>query len=411
MAVSFDEARALVLAHARPLGTESVELWDLAGRVLAQPIAAAFDLPRFGNSAMDGFGVHVADVAGASPAQPARLSLAGTSRAGDAPGAALSRGAAVKILTGAAIPPGVEAVVMAEDAEEADGAVLVRRPAKPGENIRLRGEEYRAGDVVLATGTRATPPVVGLLATFGLPSAEVCRLPKVAVVVTGSELAEPGQSLQEGCIYDANTYTLRAALTALGIHDPTCDRVDDTPGATRESLRSALDVADVVLAVGGVSVGEYDLVKEVCADLGVQTRFWQVAMKPAKPTYFGTYSDGRARETLVFGLPGNPVAVLVAYHQFVRPALLAMMGASDIAPTLLPAALTTPVRKKRGRLEFLRGRARVEDGKLVVTPTTGQGSHMLGGLAQANCLLHLLPEAEGFAPGDTVNVEFLSWER
>jgi molybdopterin molybdotransferase len=306
------------------------------------------------------------------------------------------------------IPPGVEAVVMAEFTEEREGAVLVKVPAEPGENIRRRGEEYRKGEIALPAGARATPPVIGLLATFGYTSARVHVKPRVAVVVTGSELVAPGEPRQEFQIYDSNSAALDSALAALGITERTVVRVRDEAAPLKAALAEALASAEVMIAAGGVSVGEYDLVKEVCAELGVETHFWQVKMKPAKPVYFGTYAEGRK---LVFGLPGNPVAVLVAFHEFVKPALLKMMGAAEIGQRLVLAVACAELRKQRGRKEFVRGLAWAEAGKLCVKPTTGQGSHMLGGMAAANCLIHLPAETERVAEGERVEIEFISWEQ
>lgn len=408
--ISFAEARALALAHAAPLGTEEVTLAQLLGRHLAEPIVASFDMPLFDNSAMDGYGVKTADVAETTEERPARLTLQGVVRAGDAMTPELAAGSAVKLLTGAMIPPGVEAVVMSEFTEEREGAVLVKSPVKPGENIRWRGEEYRAGDVAIAADTRATPPVIGLLATFGSASARVYTKPRVAVLVTGSELVAPGEPREEFQIYDSNSAALDSALAALGITERTVTRVRDEVGPLRAALAEALGSADVVLAAGGVSVGECDLVKDVCAELGVETRFWQVKMKPAKPVYFGTHARDE-REQLVFGLPGNPVAVLVAFHEFVKPALLKMMGAAEVGPMLVPAIVYAKLKKKRGRREFVRGLAWAEEGRLCVKATKGQGSHMLGGMAAANCLIHLPPEAEVVAEGERVEIEFISWEQ
>jgi molybdopterin molybdotransferase len=406
--IPFAEARAIVLAHAAPLSTEEVPLTHLLGRYLAEPVAASFDMPLFDNSAMDGYGVKVADVAEASEERPARLTLHGLVRAGDTVTPELPAGAAVKLLTGAMIPPGVEAVVMSEFTEEREGVVLVNSLVKPGENIRQKGEEYREGDIALPAGVRVTPPVAGLLATFGYTSARVYARPRVAVVVTGSELVAPGEPREEFQIYDSNSAALDGALAALGITERVVTRVRDEAEPLKLALAAALASADVVLAAGGVSVGEYDLVKDVCGELGVETRFWQVKMKPAKPMYFGIYAEGGKS---VFGLPGNPVAVLVAFHEFVKPALLKLMGAAEVGPWLVPAVACRKLKKKRGRMEFVRGFAWAEEGRLCVKATAGQGSHMLGGMAAANCLIHLPPEVETVAEGERVEIEFISWEQ
>jgi molybdopterin molybdotransferase len=406
--ITFAEARSVVISHSQPLDAERVELTHLLARHLASNVRSPVDIPFFDNSAMDGCGVRVADVAGASPESPVLLPLQGTVRAGDSAGVPLPAGTAVKLLTGAPVPPGVEAVVMAEHTEERDGAVAVSRPVKLGENIRRRGEEFGVGDDVLAAGTVVTPAVIGLLASLGYGAVEAHRLPRVGVIVTGGELVQPGQARGPAQIYDANSWSLSAALRALGIAERALARARDELAATQEQLAQMLPQFDVVLVTGGVSVGEYDFVKEACAGLGVTTRFWQVAMKPAKPTYFGTYAqDDRVK--LVFGLPGNPAAVLVAFHQLAKPGLLRLMGAPEVVPRLLQATLTSGLRKRPGRVEFVRARLETRDGRPMVTPTAGQGSHMLGGLAVANCLLHVPAEVERLSAGDLVTAEQISW--
>ncbi len=406
--ISYDEALATVLAQAEPLGTERVPLEALAGRFLAEPVAAAFDFPIFDNSAMDGFGVRVADVRDATPEAPARLRLLGEVRAGDAGEGDLAPGTATRILTGAPVPPGVEAVVMRERCEERGGEVLVAQAARPGENIRRRGEEFRAGDAALPAGARATPPVVGLLATFGCASAVVCRRPRVAVLVTGSELTTPGEPLRPGHIYDSNSPMLSAALAGLGIEEARVQRVPDDLASTTRHMAQALEWADLLLTVGGVSVGDYDFVKDACGALGIETLYWQVAIKPGKPNYFGVHPSGRGRQ-MVFGLPGNPVAAALSFTQLVRPALLKMMGAREVLAPRAPAVLTADLRKKPGRLEFVRGVAREEGGRLVVTPTAGQESHMLGGIAPANCLLPFAADQAFLAAGTPVVIEWVQW--
>jgi molybdopterin molybdotransferase len=406
--IPFAEARAIVLEHSSPLAAEPVALERLLGRRLAAAVHSPVDIPFFDNSAMDGFGVRVADVAAASRRSPAELRLRGAVRAGDVPEGELAGGTAVKLLTGAPVPPGVEAVVVVEDTEERDGTVLVSRPARAGDNIRRKGEEFRTGDEVLPAGALATPAVVGLLASLGYGAFEAHRLPRVAVIVTGSELVQPGQQRGPAQVYDANSWSLLAALHGLGITEATASHARDELGPTRDQLAWALPEADVVLVSGGVSVGEYDLVKDACAELGVETRFWQVAIKPAKPTYFGTLDEG-GRKKLVFGLPGNSVAALVAFHQLAKPGLLRLMGAPEVRPQLLPATLTADFRKKTGRMEFVRARLQWQGDGLVATPTAGQGSHMLGGLAQADCLIHVPLETERLSAGDRVTVEPISW--
>jgi molybdopterin molybdotransferase len=403
--ISFEDALSLVLSHARPLATVSVPIAQCYGHCLAEPVAARMDLPPFDNSAMDGFGVKLADVAGASEEAPARLRLAAVVRAGDEAGRELLPGTAVKVLTGAPIPSGVEAVVMREYCREEGGEVLVARSAKPGENIRRRGEEFHQGDSVMKAGLRLNPAGVGLLATLGCTEAPVHRKPKVAVIVTGSELVAPGGELRPGQIYDSNSYILAAALRAMGIDDCRLASTEDTPQAIRAEMAAALEWADVVITVGGVSVGDYDFVKEAAESLAITAHCWKVAIKPGKPFFFGTHGD-----RLVCGLPGNPVSALITFYTLVRPALQRLMGAAAVEPLALTATLTAPIKKKAGRVEFVRGVASLQDGKLVVTPTTGQDSHMLGGFAQANCLIRFPQPAESRAAGEEITIELLDWD-
>jgi len=403
--IPFEEALLLVLRHPEPLEAISVPLGNAFGHCLAEPVTARMDLPRFDNSAMDGFGVRLADVAGASGESPARLRLISTVRAGDEAEQALRPGTAVKILTGAPVPDGAEAVVMREYCREVDGAVLVARSAKPGENIRRRGEEFHEGDAVLQSGLRLNPAAVGLLATLGCSKVPVHRKPKVAVIATGSELVAPGGELRPGQIYDSNSYILAAALRDLGIEDYRLARAEDTPEAIRAQIAAALEWADAVITIGGVSVGDYDFVKEAGESLGIEEHCWQVAIKPGKPFFFGTRGA-----QLVCGLPGNPVSALVTFHTLVRPALLRLLGMAQVEPLLLTAVLAAPLKKKPGRLEFIRGIASVQDGRLQVAPTTGQDSHMLGGFANANCLIRFPPEADSRAAGDEITIELLNWD-
>lgn len=408
--ISYEQALSLILSHAQPLGIENTPLSDMLGRALAHPVVASADMPGFDNSAVDGFGVRLSDVERAAEDAPARLELSGTIQAGDRGVVALAPGSAVKILTGAVVPPQVEAVVMREFCEEHDGLVLVKRPAKPGENIRRRGEEFKAGEQILAAGTRVTAPVIGLLASTGHASFPTYKKPSVAIISTGDELVEPGHPLAPGQIYDSNSFALEAAVTALSIDRCTRFHTSDNRDSTRDVLSTALDSAGVVISAGGVSVGDFDFVKDVAEQLGIETVFWRIALKPGKPVYFGKKS-GTAGTTakLVFGLPGNPVSALVTFHQLVKPALLKILGHSDVQPLELRAILTRNIGKKAGRTEFVRGIAATKGGRLYVEPTAGQDSHMMGGLATANCLIVFPLEAEVLTEGQQVSIDLLDW--
>ncbi|OPZ84225.1 MAG: Molybdopterin molybdenumtransferase [bacterium ADurb.Bin429] len=407
--ISFSEARAHILSLVTPTPVVRVPLSRVAGYALAHPVPASTPIPRFDASAMDGFGVHATDLAGASPDAPVRLRVLATVRAGDRPHTdPIPAGCAVKILTGAPVPTAIDAVVVREVCEETDGDVLVARAVTPGVNIRRAGEEFQPGDVVLPAGKRMTPPVIGLLATLGIHTVSVHRKPSIALVVTGSELVRPGRHLRTGQIYDANSFTITAALRELSLPAPARFFVKDDPVTLDNTLARAFQQAEVILVAGGVSVGDYDYVRGSCEAQGVISQVWQIAIKPAKPTYFGTLDSPDGRK-LIFGLPGNPVSALLAFQLFVRPALLQMLGVQDTEPLMVTAELTTALRKRSGRHEFVRGVVAEHAGRLIVTPVTGQDSHMLGGLAQANCLIHF-PVADDYLPADTpVCVELLNW--
>jgi molybdopterin molybdotransferase len=408
--ISYDEALNTILQHTQPLGRQRIRLENLLGAFLARPVVARYDMPLFDNAAVDGFGVQLADVQQASEGSPAKLGLAGVVQAGDAPNLQLQSGQTVKVLTGASVPAGVEAVIMREFCEEQNGYVYLKLPARQGENIRRRGEEFRKGHEVLPAGMLVTPPVIGLLASFGYTSYWVHHKPRVALVSTGNELVRPGKPLGKGQIYDSNSYAMAASLRNLGIEWCQVYSVRDEARSTRQVLARALKEADVVIPLGGVSVGDYDLVKEVLTNLGVEQIFWKIAMKPGKPVYFGRFQSSKsARPKLVFGLPGNPVSALVTYHQLVKPALLKMMGAQAPAPLQLQAVLAKSLKKKPARMEFVRGFLAQESGQLVVYPTIGQDSHMLWGLSKANCLIPFPTEAQVLAKDEAVPVELLGW--
>ncbi len=403
--ISYEEALQIVQDAISPLG-ETVLPLDLAlGAVLSKPVVAPFDIPLFDNSAVDGYGIRVEDVPGASSEAPVSLTLAGKVPAGHLQAEAFEAGTSVQILTGAPVPPGVDAVVMQEYTAVQDGVVVFRRGANLGENIRLRGEEFSQGSVVMPAGTPLNPAGIGMLSTLGLTKVSAYRKPKVALVITGNELIPPGQPLEPGKIYESNTVTLKAALALLGLTDISVFTVQDDSEATQAILRQAMDYADVTISSGGVSVGEFDFVKEGFLSLGIQPHFWKVAIKPGKPVFFGT-SPGK----VVFGLPGNPVAVLLTFHFLVRPALLKMMGYTPAPPLPIQARLAKTLKKRPGRMEWVRGHLSADHlGEYTVTPTLGQGSHMLGGLATANAII-VFPENDALLPeGSVVLVYPLHW--
>jgi molybdopterin molybdotransferase len=406
--ISYTEALEIVCARTSVLPSERRRLAELAGHYLAEAISAPFDMPRFDNTAVDGFAVRVPDVAGATPETQVVLRVTGTIRAGDAAFGEIVSGTAVKVLTGSLLPAGTEAVVMKEYTEESEGIVIVRCAVSPGEDIRRHGEEFRKGQTVLSVGTRVTPPVVGLLASLGMESALVRRRPRVALVITGNELVDPGKILCDGQIYDSNSPALVSALRELPVELVSIATCPDELDLVKESIRTALSMADVIITVGGASVGDRDFVKEALRESVVDLHFTRVAIRPGKPVVFGTASSPEGPR-LVFGLPGNPVSALVCFAVFVRPALLKMLGAENSATPLFKALLGADLRKKAGRMEFVRARLVEEDNQRMVYPTSGQDSHMLGGIATANALIHFPAEAEALSAGEWVTVERLPW--
>ncbi len=395
--ITFDEALRIVLAEATPLTeTHEIALDHALGRGMAAPLVARVDNPRFDNSAVDGYGVRLADL-------PGPLPLVGAVGAGDAELDRLDRPAALRILTGAPVPTGVDAVVMQEDCRVKGGAITVVGTVEMGANIRRKGEEYRVGGRLLPAGTQITPPVAGLMATNGIERVEVRREVRVAVVTTGSELVTTGGNLGPTQIYESNSMALRFAVRSLGA-SVRIEHVVDDETLTRDVLSKALASSDVVVTTGGVSVGDRDLVKGVLANLGVEEKFWRINIRPGKPVYFG-----KLGRKLVFGLPGNPVSALVTFHLLVRPALRKMMGIVDPAGPRLPAILLQTLTKAAGRAEFIRGRMDASGERLKVTPDRARDSHMVGGIASADCLIELPAEAETVEAGTLVRVIPLHW--
>src|SRR5215207_633261 len=361
-----EEALRLVLERARPLPAERVPLVEAAGRVLAEPAVASVDLPPFDSSAMDGFAVRAADT-------PGELPVAFRIAAGRPSPRPLEAGEAMAIATGAAVPAGADAVIPIEYVVEHDNSVAIERPVQPGGSVRPRGGDARRGDPVVLAGERVGPAQLGA---------------RAAVLTTGSELRSPGEQLEPGQIYEANGVILAAQLESAGAEVERLPAVADEPGAHRDALERGL-AGDVLVSSGGVSVGPHDLVRSVGAELGIEQVFWRVAVKPGKPLWFGVRG-----QTLVFGVPGNPVSSLVSFELFVRPAVLALQGATDPGPRFALGTLATVVRRNDARDELLRARSSVEDGELVLRPVTGQDSHMIVRAAEADALV-LVPRGDG----------------
>lgn len=407
--IGLSEAQQAILSRARVLPEETVPLQEAAGRFLARDFVAKSDSPRFDNSAVDGFAVRAADTEGAGPEAGRSLEILGTIAAGKPWAGVLSRGCALRIMTGAPIPDGSDAVAMLEDSRiEGTQAVLARR-SPAGANVRRRGEEFREGDLLLQAGTPVTAPVVALLASQGVSRVPIRRPPRVALITTGSEVVSPGAELGPGQIYNANHEGLLAALRAMAIHPILSQHCADDMDLLRRQGREAFQQAEVVITTGGVSVGDYDYVRDIASFAGLERVFWRVAMKPGKAILFGVYHRPEGRDGLFFGLAGNPVAALLSFQQFLRPALERMMGARQEPRPKRQARVTAALEKRAGRQELVRGLLRWTDRELEVDPIHARESHMLLGLARADCVIHLPPHAERVEAGAAVEVEVLRW--
>jgi molybdopterin molybdotransferase len=379
--LTVEEALEQILSRAVPLPVETVALEEAAGRVLREPARARVDLPPFPSSAMDGFAVRAAET-------PGELPVAFRVPAGAPAPGPLPPGTVAGIATGGAVPEGADAVVPVERAEERDERVAITEPVAHGEHVRPRGGDVCAGDVVVEAGTRLAPQHVGALAAAGVAELRCSVQPRVAVLATGSELRPPGSELAAGQIYESNRVLLAAALAPVGARVELLPVVEDDPDAHRAALARGLE-ADVLVTSGGVSMGPHDLVRESAAALGVQEVFWGVAVKPGKPLAFGARG-----ETLVFGLPGNPVSSLVGALVFVRPALLARQGLRSTFADYLPGRLASEVRRNPRRDEFVRARRRATPAGDALDPIRGQESHMIVRSAAADALVHV-PRGEG----------------
>ncbi len=395
-----EEALALVLEAARPLGAERVGLEDAAGRILAEDARSALDLPPFDRSAMDGFAVRAADTAEQRP-----LRIAGAVQAGQI-GDQLQPDTAVQINTGAAIPPGADAVLQVELANVDDGHVTPEKALEPGRHIRFRGEDVHEGDVLARAGDRLGLPRLSALASVGLGEVAVHRRARLHVLVTGDELLPLGAPPEPGRIYESNGLMVRRLAAAAGaeIHD--LGVIGDDREATIAAVREGLE-GDVLVVSGGVSVGPHDHVKPAFEACGVEEVFWRVRIKPGKPLWFGTQptsSAGTGRDTLVFGLPGNPLSAIVCFSVFIEPALRILHGEPAAGPRLVKGRLAVPAGPSDSRTTFLTSRLeRQPDGTLLATPTERQGSHMTGALGESDGFVvapHHMPHLEAGAEVD-----------
>ncbi len=402
--IDFREAQAIVNEMVKPLSVEVLPLSAARNCFLAEELRAPFPIPRFDHSAVDGYAVRSEDIKLATSENQITLSVIDTVKTGHRSSVSLKPGCAIRIFTGAMLPQGADTVVMVEDVACENDVIRVAVAQKANKNIRRTGEEFVKDAVCLAAHTKLGPAAIGLAATLGVEQVQVYRKPRVALLITGSELVAPGRPIEEGQIYDSNRYALTAALGELGLEDITTRTILDDQTAIQLEIEAALKNADVVITSGGASVGDVDYVKPAILALGGTIHFDKVAIKPGKPTVFSTVF-GKP----VFGLPGNPVSALVTYLLFVRPALLKMLGCLSEPNSLRTAMLNGTLSKRSSRTEFARARLTFDGRDEIATPCSGQESHMLGGLVSANAFIIFEGEAGSLADRSRIPILPIQW--
>ena len=398
--LTVEEARQRMLDTITVLPTETIGISDSLGTVLAEDVYAIENIPPFNNSAMDGFAVVAADVLNASKTDPVRLSVLETIQAGYAPTVSVRRGSAARIMTGAMMPEGADAVAMQEVTELEGDQVTIFEGVETDENVRFTGESVEQGDLVMSTGKLIRPQEIAMFASLNRSEVEVYKRPRVAVVSTGDELTPVGEPLAAGKIRDSNRHGICAQIEEAGCYPVDMGIARDDEAETERKFREALDGADALITSGGVSVGEFDVVKAVLSKLG-EINFWRVAMKPGKPQAYGI-ADGKP----IFGLPGNPVSSLVVFELFVRPALLKMAGHSELLRPTFRAVLEENVSNKDGRVSFMRSIITLRDGKYHAKITGPQGSGILHSLVLANGFI-VIPAGMTVSAGETVEAQFM----
>lgn len=397
--IAVEEAQRRVLEETPILGTEVVPLGEALGRVLREDVRAVRDVPSSDNSAMDGYAVIAGDVAEATGDAPARLRVIEDVPAGRVADRRLERGTAIRIMTGALLPDGADCVVPVEQTDGGSDAVAVAAPVRKGANVRARGEDMREGDVILRSGCRLGPGEIGVLASVQKATVEVGRRPRLAILSTGDEIIPIDGAWEPGKVVNSNSWSLAALARSAGAVPREMGIVADTLEETKEAIRAAAD-SDFVLSSGGVSVGAYDFVKDALDELGAETRFWQVAMKPGKPLVLA-----RLGERLYFGLPGNPVSCMVSFLLFIAPAIRKAMGESGtLTPPSVRATLTAPLRSRGDRRQYFRARAAAREGALLVTPMTGQGSGQSTGMIGANAFAVVEAGTREIAAGEPIDI-------
>lgn len=399
--ISIGEAQQKVLEEVPVLGRERIHILEALGRVLAQDVEAIRDVPSADNSAMDGYCCRHEDLAGASPTAPVSLRLTGDSPAGRPFRGTVGPGEAVRIMTGGLIPSGADTVIMLEDTQKEGDQIVCFKDPRRGAHIRRRAEDVKRGEFVLSLGDIVRSPEVGMLATLGHAYVYVYQRPLVAILSTGDELVDLDEPFTEGKVVCSNSYSLAAQVAECGAIPLSLGIATDDEADQRSRISDGLR-ADVILTSGGVSVGKYDLVKDTLSELGMKVKFWKVAMKPGKPLVFGTIGNKP-----VFGLPGNPTSAMISFEQFVRPALLKMMGHVNLFRPLVEATLAEDADVASDRPHLVRCKVFETDGRMMAVTTGTQSSGALRSMVLADGLMILPPEDAPFTAGKRVRIQLL----
>jgi len=401
--ISVDKAIEIILSSVQLIKEkERVSLFETWGRVLSEDIIAPYNVPPQNNSSMDGYAVIHSDISAAGTLSPVQLEVDKEIRAGQNAGdKTLKTGHAIRIMTGAPMPGGADAVIPFEDTEENNGIVTIKNSSEPYEYIRLAGEDIKRGEIALKKGTRLDSAETGLLASMNITEVTVTRKPEVAILATGDEILEPGVDNPDGHIYNSNAYVLYSEIKKYGGNPHYAGIVKDDKSEVLRRISELLKY-DVIISSGGVSMGKYDFIPDALRELGIDVKVEKILMRPGKPVVFGL-----KEEKLYFGLPGNPVSVMVSFNRFVRPALLKMTGSLKTDKPVIHAVAEEELVKKAGRRYYLRGYYTIKNGEFYVKSTGPQGSGILTSMSSANCLIILPEDTECVKNGERVEIELI----